>query len=270
MVFFADISNPATDALKDDYTPKIFTKIKTKAGSVGVTAETERKTKNESTSLLSKLAFKWAGPSGFSLDKLTLKPDGSHSLETSLTGIAPGLKFTFAGDDKEQGDLGFEYKTSSVAVTGECDIILGSSASASACLTKGDINVGASGKFDIKKSSLSAYSLGGSYAVGPLFASVTTKKLSSANLGFLYKVNSDLSIATSSSHSASSPLSSLTLGMIYAAPVALIKAKVTSDGIIEAAAVKDIAKKVTINPAIKVAAKNPTETFSYGLGVTMG
>jgi len=272
MVQFGDISNPATDALNDDYTNKIFAKIKTKAGPVGVTAEVNRQTKDDKTSLLSKLAFKWAGPSGFSIDKLTMKPDGHHAMETSISGLAPGLKLTFKGDDAEQGDLGVEYNKGAVSATADCDVIMGSQVNGSLCVAaKKNINVGGSATYDIKGSSLSSFSLGASVTQGNIFAALTTNKLDKANLGLLYTVNSDLKVATSSSHSADKPLEKLTVGCIFNAQnFGVLKGKFTSDGSIEGALLKDIAPKVSANPSFRISAHKPAETFSYGLGVTIG
>jgi hypothetical protein len=269
---YDDISKKASDALNDDYQGKIFTKIKTKAGPVKVAAEITRATKDTKTSLLSKLAFTWAGPSGFSIDKLTMKPDGHHAMETSLKGLADGLKLTFKGDDGEQGDLGVEYTKGVVAATADCDIITGSKLNSSVCVAaKDNLNVGGSLSYDVTNKSLSSFSLGASMTQGNIFAAVTTSKFDSASLGLLYTVNSDLKIATSSSHSAEKPLEKLTVGCVFNAQnFGIVKGKFTSDGSIEAALVKDIAKGVTANPAFKISAHKPADTFTYGLGVTIG
>ncbi|GMI36434.1 hypothetical protein TeGR_g5516, partial [Tetraparma gracilis] len=76
-------------------------------------------------------------------------------------------------------------------------------------------------------------------------------------------------IASSSSHSADKPLGNVTLGCVFKAPVGLLKGKFTSDGVVEACLTKSVAKGVTVNPAFRVSAHKPADTFNYGLGVTM-
>ncbi|GMH50156.1 hypothetical protein TrLO_g9420 [Triparma laevis f. longispina] len=270
MPFFKDISKSSNDALGDDYTSKVSSKMKTKAGPVGVTCETTRVSKDK-VSLLSKLSFKWAGPSGFSVDKLQLKDNGSHVLETSLVGAAgnPNLKFTFKGDDSQKGDLGVEYSKGMLGLTAEMDIIELKKVSASALVTKGDLAFGGNGTFKMAGSSIDKFSLGASYSAGPIFAALTTDKFAGANLGLMYKVNGDLSIATSSSHSADKPLDAVTIGCVYNAPVGVVKAKCTSGGVASAVLVKDVAKKVTITPSLQVA-NGDIKNASFGFGVVMG
>jgi len=233
-----------------------------------VTSETERKVKG-STSLLSKLSFKWAAGSGFSIDKLQMKPDGSHVMETSLTGVAPGLKFTFKGDDNQNGDLGMEYTKGAIGATAVMDIIELKQVAASLAASKGDLAFGGSATYKISSSTLDKYSVAASYSSGPLFASVVSNKLSSIDLGLKYKVNNDLVIGTSSSHSASSPLGSMTAGASYDAPFGIVKGKATSDGTISAVLVKEVAKKVTITPSVELKASDFANA-TWGLGVTMG
>eukprot|EP00520_Triparma_pacifica_P004542 CAMPEP_0118643450 /NCGR_PEP_ID=MMETSP0785-20121206/6398_1 /TAXON_ID=91992 /ORGANISM="Bolidomonas pacifica, Strain CCMP 1866" /LENGTH=268 /DNA_ID=CAMNT_0006535115 /DNA_START=888 /DNA_END=1694 /DNA_ORIENTATION=- len=268
MPLFSDIDGTASDFFSDDYTKKVTCKIKTKAGPVGVTCETERKTKG-STSLLSKLSFKWAAGSGFAIDKLSMKPDGSHVMETSLTGVAPGLKFTFKGDDAQNGDLGLEYKKDAVGVTAEMDIIELKQVSASLAAAKGDLAFGGSATYKISGGALDAYSVAASYTAGSLFASVVSDKFSSFDLGFNYKVNGDITVGTMSSHSASKPLGSITAGASYNAKFGTVKGKATSDGVLSAVLVKEVAKKVMVTPSVQVKAADFANA-TWGLGVTMG
>ena len=55
----------------------------------------------------------WSHPSGFTLDKLEFDPTakGSLTTETSLTGLAKGLKLEFKGNDADKGDLSFRYNS---------------------------------------------------------------------------------------------------------------------------------------------------------------
>ena len=200
-----------------------------------------------------------------------MKPDGHHAIETSLSGLAPGLAFTFKGDDSDQGDIGVEYSQGLLSAAASCDVISASSLSGSFSLNKDALTLGSAATYSLKANDLDKFSLGASYNSGALFAAVTTTKLSKATLNVKYTVNKDLTLATSSTHSATSPLSTVTLGAVYAAgDLGTLKAKVTSDGAVEAAVVKDIAKKVTVNPSVRVSAHRPSETWAYGLGITVG
>ncbi|GMH47247.1 hypothetical protein TrRE_jg7118 [Triparma retinervis] len=239
MPLFSKISAPSDDFFGDDYTKKVTCKIKTKAGPVGVTSETER------------------------------KPDGSHVMETSLTGVAPGLKFTFKGDDAQNGDLGVEYTKGALGMTAEMDIIELKQVAASLAASKGDLAFGGSATYKIAGGSLDKYSLGASYTSGPLFASVMSDKFSAVDLGLKYKVNSDLVVGTSSTHSSSAPLGAITAGASFNAPFGIVKGKATSDGVLSAVLVKEVAKKVTVTPSVQVKASDLANA-TWGLGVTMG
>lgn len=88
-----------------------------------MTAETDFTCKADKPQLPGKLVFKWQHASGFVIDKLQLKNNDSVVTETSMTGVAPGLKFTFKGDDNLKGDLGVEYRIDNTTLTGELDVV---------------------------------------------------------------------------------------------------------------------------------------------------
>ena len=88
-----------------------------------MTAETEYASKGDKPLLPSKLTFKWKHASGFAVDKLQVKNNDGIVTETSMTGVAPGLKFTFKGDDNLKADLGVEYSVDNATVTGELDVV---------------------------------------------------------------------------------------------------------------------------------------------------
>merc|ERR1719390_78888 len=95
---FKDFNKNVTDIFNDDFDYKYGLKVKTNAPrGVGVTVSTDYSPKGGKTSLLGKISAKWAHESGFAIDKVEMKSDGSLSTETSLSGVAPGLKFEFKG-----------------------------------------------------------------------------------------------------------------------------------------------------------------------------
>lgn len=111
--------------------------------------------------------MKWAHPSGFTLDKLESTSEGKLSVETSLTGTAPGLKLEFKGNDNNKADLSFTYKVPSATVTGELDIVNFSSVKASVATGTGAVAVGASAEVKIAKSTVesTSFDLGASYTL---------------------------------------------------------------------------------------------------------
>lgn len=268
MTQYKDLSKIASDLLDDDYTSKVFAKIKSNAGNVKLTTET---TRADGGALSSKVSMKFSGPSGFNVDKLQLLENGGNKIETSLTGVAPGLKFNFKGNlDKDAGDLGVEYTKGKLALTGEMDVIKLTKMNASLLTSMGALNVGGKVGYSFSKSSLTSYDVGCSYASGPLFAAVMTdKKLSEANVNVHYKVNNDLKVATSSNHSASSPLGGFTVGASLATAAGTAKAKLNSDGLVNVCLNRELAKKVTATPSIQLTASN-LSSLKWGVGFTIG
>lgn len=81
--------------------------------------------------LVPKIAVKYAGPNGFTIDKLEAASDSKLTVETSLTGLTQGLKLEFKGNESDKGDLSFTYNLPAVTLTGEFDATKFSSAKAS-------------------------------------------------------------------------------------------------------------------------------------------
>ena len=264
---FNDISKPSKDLLSDDYTNSMTLKCKGKAGPIGVTIETER---SAAGTLSSKVGGKFAY-AGLNFDKLQAKADGSNVLETSLVPMA-GCKMTFKAN--KGADLGVEYTAGSVTTTGSLDVLNMSKLSTSTCIgVAPGINVGGDLSYNISgdKAGLSSYNIGASYATGPLFASVTSaSKLSQFNVGVLYKVNSDLSLASSTTHSSAKTCNVLAIGGSYSglANVGTIKAKVGSNGITSACVVREVAPKVNLTASGSISGAD-FSTLKYGIGITM-
>lgn len=263
---FADISKPSKDLLNDDYTTSLTLKSKTKAGPVNVTLETER---SPAGTLSSKVGTKFSY-AGLNFDKLQAKADGSNVLETSLIAFE-GCKLTFKAN--KGADVGVEYTAGDVTTTGSLDVLNMSKFSTSACFgVAPGINVGGNLAYNLSgdKSGVAGYNLGASYTAGPLFASVTSAKLSSVNVGLLYKVNGDLSLATSSTHSSSKPVDMLAIGGSYSglSNVGTIKAKVGSNGVTSACIAREIAPKVNLTVSGSISGAD-VSTFKYGLGITI-
>lgn len=260
---FEDIAKGPSDLLSDDYTTKTSLKCKKGAGPLAVTIETER---SSSGSLSSKVGskFKYAG---LSFDKIQVKADGSTVLETSLK-PCPGCSMTFKGS--KSADLGIDYTTGKLRATGSLDVKDLSKLSTSVCLGLAPgVDVGADAAYSRSSSSLSSYGVGASYTSGSLFASVTTaSKFSQVNIGLLYTVNKELSLATTSSHSKAKPMESITFGGKYNTSFADVKAKLGSDGSVSACVIKEVFPKVTVTASGSTSTKD-ISNIKYGFGIVI-
>jgi voltage-dependent anion channel protein 2 len=261
---FADIAKAPKTILVDDYSTKINLKCKKDAGDVAVTIETDR---SSGGALASKIGLK--GSYGkLNIDKAQATADGGHVLETSLS-PCEGVVLSFKGNNG--ADLGVDYTKGHFVGTAALDVKDLSKITASSCygLDSG-FNIGGDATYALSgKTGISEFNLGASYTKGPTFASITTAaKVSQFNLGMVYKVNSDLSLASQTTHSSEKPFDLLAVGGIYKAPFADIKAKVSGDGVISACVMKEIVPKVTVTATGSVTATDMSN-FKYGLGVSM-
>eukprot|EP00581_Thalassiosira_minuscula_P018332 CAMPEP_0183721176 /NCGR_PEP_ID=MMETSP0737-20130205/13544_1 /TAXON_ID=385413 /ORGANISM="Thalassiosira miniscula, Strain CCMP1093" /LENGTH=265 /DNA_ID=CAMNT_0025951147 /DNA_START=65 /DNA_END=862 /DNA_ORIENTATION=- len=263
---FSDISKPSKDLLSDDYTSGVTLKAKGKAGPIAVTIETER---SAAGTLSSKVGGKFSY-AGLNFDKVQMKADGSNVLETSLV-PCPGCKMTFKAN--KGADLGVTYTAGSATTTGSLDVLGMSKVSTSTCIGVGSgINLGGDLSYNLSgdKAGLSSYNVGASYASGPVFASVTTaSKFGQFNVGVLYKVNNDLSVASSTTHSSGKACDVLAFGGAYTgSSMGTIKAKVGSNGVTHACLIKEVAPKVNLTASGSISGTD-VSTLKYGIGITM-
>lgn len=250
--------------MSDDYTTKVSLKCKKPAGPLAVTIETDR---SKDGSLSSKIGTKFTY-AGLSFDKVQFKPDGSQVLETSMK-PAPGVKVAFKGS--KGADLCVDYSVGKIVTNTVLDVkdMSKISSSGTAAVAPGVV-LGGSATYALSgKTGITAFNVGANYSSGPLFASVTSSnKVSSFNVGLLYKVNPTLSVASMTTHSSAKPFDRFAVGGLYKASAADIKAKVDCDGVISAAVVKDIATKVTLT-ASATAPASDLSSFKYGVGISM-
>ncbi len=235
-------------------------KCKKSAGPVAVTIDT---TRGKDGSLSSKIGGKF-NYAGISFDKVQHESDGSPTLETSFV-PAPGLKVSFKGS--KGADLGCDYKTGALCGTAKLDVKDLAKFSSSACMSvAGGVNVGGDFSYSLKDSALSGYNVGANYTSGPFFAAITTSgKFGTANLDLMYKVNSDITIASSTTHSSEKTCSVNAVGGLYTASFGDLKAKMGSDKVVSASLVKTVSKtKFTLSGSM---VGTDTSTFKYGLGI---
>jgi len=259
---FSDITKTPKDILNEDYTSKVTLKCKKDAGPILVTIDSDR---SAAGVLSSKIGGKFSY-AGLSIDKIQHDATGSPILETSLC-PQPGMKVSFKGG--KNMDLGCDYKTGSMCTTAKFDMKSMSKVSASATYGHASgIILGGSSIYNNNKG-VEAFDVGASYKSGPLFAAVTSSgKGQSLNLTTMYKATPDLTLATSTNHSASTNLSLVAVGGVYKAPFGNVKAKYDGDGVLSACLIKDIAPKVKLTASGSITGTD-TSTFKYGMGITM-
>ena len=235
-------------------------KCKKSAGPVAVTIDT---TRGKDGSLSSKIGGKFSY-AGISFDKVQHEADGSPTLETSFA-PAPGLKVSFKGS--KGCDLGCDYKTGNFVGTAKLDVKdLNKFSSSASMSVAGGMNLGGDFAYSLKDNKLSGYNVGANYTSGPLFAAATTSaKFGAVNLSLMYKVNNDITLASSTSHSSSKTCTVNGVGGLYKASFGDVKAKLGADNVVSASLVKNVCKtKVTLSGSMTGA---DTSTFKYGLGV---
>jgi voltage-dependent anion channel protein 2 len=252
--------------LNDDYISKISLKCKKSAGPVAVTIDAQQ---GSDGALSTKTGYKFSYAK-FNVDKGEVHSDGGCAVETSLV-VTPDVKFSFKSVGKG-ADLGVDFTKGNFYATGILDVANMSKFTTSACLGLAPgLKLGGDATYSISGiTGLSAFNMGASYTKGPLFSSLTaTSKFSKFNIGLVYKVNPDISLASQSTHSSGKFCDTLAIGGAYkAAKIGTIKAKVGSDGIISACVVREIAPSVMLTASGSMNAKEPA-TFKPGLAISM-
>lgn len=254
----------SSDVLNDDYANKFTLKCKKNAGPVAITIESEQA---KSGGIVSKIGTKFSYGK-FNVDKGQLKADGYPLLESSLK-ATPDIKLSFK--TTKGADLGIDYTQKNFYATGAIDVLNLSKINTSACYTlDSGVKVGADATYGISgKTGLTGFNVGASYSTGPLFCSLTTSKFSTFNLGLVYNVNSELSVASQTSHSGSNIFDVVALGVAYKTKdIGTVKAKVGMNGIVHASLIRDIAPKVTLTASAAMSCTDPS-TFKPGLGISM-
>lgn len=174
---FNKFDSAQADLLGDDFDSKYSLKVKS-AGPYGTTL-TSTTTFKESKdgkgccncTLVPKLAVKYAHSSGFTVEKFEVTDTAKATIETSLVGVAPGLKMEFKGNDSDKADLSFKYVAPVATVTGEVDAYGFKSAKASVCSGHGDITVGANANIKVDKMAVQSttFGLGMGYKMPNIF-----------------------------------------------------------------------------------------------------
>jgi len=197
-----------------------------------------------------------------------LTADGGRVLETSLF-PCEHIKVTFKAN--KGADLGVDYVKGPLYATGALDVMDMSKLTASACFSingglkaGGDATIGLTGGAGV-----TGLNVGASYAAGPLFAAVTAAPTQSkVNIGLVYKVNSQLSLASQTSHSKDVTCDVAGVGGALKLNCGTLKAKYNSSGTVSACFTRQVASNVSVTASGSVLPSD-FSTFEPGLSINM-
>jgi len=268
---FKDFDSGVTDLIEDDFDIKYSLKIKSSAPKA-TTITTNTSLAKDFSSLVPKVSAKWTHASGFTLEKLEISPDCKMTVETSLSGMAKGLKLEFKGNDStEKADLSMKYNLPQATVTADLDISNFSSAKASVCSGHGPISAGASLDLKIAKSSIEStvcgvgvgYTLDNTGFVGIR----ANKNFSSYSMCFDYTRIKDMTVAGQLTYAASKP-SAVLAAQYTCNPNTVIKAKASSEGSLGFSVKQSFEKKFSVVGSAEV--PKGLNAIKFGLNATLG
>jgi len=266
---YKDLSKSPSDLIGDDFDTKYSLKIKSK-GPENTTITTT--TSLSDKTLTPKLALKWGGVGGFALDKLEFTNKCALAVETSILGLADGLKLSFKGNDKDKADMSLVYKHDKATVNADMDILNMKKVSASLLTGFGsDIKGGvkADVAFDKDKAAVSSTKVdfGLSYTVPSLFVSGHVNNNLSEYSGFFeYDASAKVKVAGKVNYSDKTDATLVTQYLCN--PKTTLKVKVNTAGTIAASCKQDLPMKLSVTGVAEVPANfsNP----KFGIGATLG
>lgn len=245
------------DLLGDDYDSKYSLKVKSKAPhGVGLTVTTDY----AKSTLSGKVAAKWAHESGFAVDKLEVNKNAGVTIETSLKGAVPNVKFEFKGNDSNKGDLLATFSSDVATVVGQLDVAEFSGFNVSALAKSGDFAGGAAvavslgDSADIKKLDVAgSYDCNKKTFVGLKISDKFTTYKASVGYNACPKFGAGTEVSFKPESSAFSAL----LGASYQCnPETQIKAKVSCEGAVNFSVKQSLAKNCSITSTLATSSKN--------------
>lgn len=275
---FKDITKKVGDIFKKDFVdpknaPVVFEMTGDAPAGVEVTASSSWDYTKSGSAIDTTVSATWAHPSGFTLEKLEFTPADKASLttETSLTGLAKGLKLEFKGNDADKGDLSFTYKIPQATLTGELDFMNFKKFNIAA--TTGMDAMTAGVKCDINKGDKgvsTTTAVSASYAMGNIFAGLeATNNFSKYGVLASYAVDKTITGALRADLGAKSP--SVQVGAVYKCNAnTTIKGKVNVMSKMMDLSVKQaMDKKFNVTASAQMADFSP-KSMVFGLKATMG
>jgi len=270
---FKDFDKSTNDLLDDDFDSKYSLKIKSPGPYAStVTTTTTWSCKDNSCSLSPKLSLKWIHPSGFTLEKLEVSQDAKLNVETSLNGVAPGLKLEFKGNDSDKADVSFNYSIPQATFSGEIDIHNLSSAKASVLGGHGAFTAGVCAEVKLGKGSSSVdqtiFGLGVGYTNPGLFVGARAcKNFSNYSARFTYDATKEVTLLGKVNYNSKD--TSATLATVYkCCPNTTLKVKADTNGIFAASIKRSCEKKLQVIGSAEV--PSSFNTVKFGLNAILG
>lgn len=211
------------------------------------------------------------GSTGFSLEKFELTPDCKMTVETALSGVAPGLKFEFKGNDSDKSDMFLTYKTSQATITADVDVYNFSSAKASVNSGHGPFTAGASVDLKIAKSIASTTcGFGIGYTLPKvMFAGIrANKNFTSYSALCEYSAIKNVALAGSATY-ASGTTTAAIAGSYAPHPCTTMKFKATSAGTMCASVKQSLDKKFCVVASAEVPVSS-LKSVKFGVNATLG
>jgi len=271
-VQFKDLDKPASDIINDDYDLKHSIKIKATAPfDATITTNTTYEPSKVDYKLATKLSIKKEiKAAGFTVEKLEMGVDGRLAVETSLKDTFKGLKLEFKGDDRSKGDLSFSYTHPRVTATGEIDAVGVKKAKGSLTTGFDSLLVGGSADFDLAATKIDKLSVGIAYKTPLLYAVLRSDKTFADITGLVsYNALAKLTLAGRGTYDRKSSATSFSLGALYKCNErAVVKAKASSAGLINASYKQTFEKKLTIVNALEVPYQ--LNSWKWGVAATLG
>lgn len=279
---FKDFDKIVQDVFNDDFDLKHVVKVKTSAPK-GVTLTTtsdlgacplESLWSGKQSKIGGKVSAKWAHESGFAFDKFECKTNGGFNVETSLTGLAPGLKLEFKGDDSNKADLGATYTCSQATVTADLDVAEFSSMKVSALSGNGPFSAGFSTALSLgDKMDIKSFDVAAAYNVAKhCFSGLkVTNKFSQFGLSFGYfGMGPKFAFTGNLNYNPEKSSTSALFGGVYkCCPSTTMKAKVDTEGVVSASVKQQLEGKCSIVGALQVPLSD-MGNHKCGVTVTLG
>lgn len=267
---FKDFDKSSADIISDDFDNKYTLKIKS-AGPSNTTITTNTAYDAKENKLVPKLSTKWVHGSGFTLEKLEFSPDLKLTVETSLSGVAPGLKLEFKGNDSDKADVTVTYSVPAATVTADIDVHNFSSAKASVSGGHGPFSAGASADLKISKSAIDSTTigLGFGYTVPKLlfFGLRANKNFADYSALFSYSAYKNITLAGLISYSPKE--TSAVLASVYKCnPDTTIKVKAATTGVFYASIKQAFDKKFSVVGSAEI--PSSLSSVKFGINATLG
>jgi len=217
---------------------------------------------------VAKVSAKWPHSSGFTLEKLEVANNGAITTETSLTGVAPGLKLEFKGNDSNKGDLSFTYHHQHGAFTSELDALHFAKASASLVTGQAPLFFGLATDVNISKQVIGPVTAAVGYSIPNVLQGVlkASKNFSDYNSLLSYSASKDLTLAGQIGYASSTP--TFLVGALYKLnPELVLKFKVSNHAF-NLSAKQSLDKKLTVVGSVEV--PRTLDGAKFGIVATLG